>query len=55
VVRGGKNVVPDAGGPSTTVARLEPENDGVLAVCTWFAETKKEIGSFPVIALEYAD
>jgi uncharacterized protein YodC (DUF2158 family) len=49
----GDTVQLKSGGPTMTIGRLEDMNNELHAVCTWFAGTKREVGTFPVSTLKH--
>jgi uncharacterized protein YodC (DUF2158 family) len=44
-----------SGGPKMTIGRLEDIGGVMHAVCAWFIENKREVGTFPLTSLKHAD
>jgi uncharacterized protein YodC (DUF2158 family) len=44
-----------SGGPKMTVGRLEDLGGVMHAVCAWFVDNKREVGTFPTTSLKRAE
>jgi uncharacterized protein YodC (DUF2158 family) len=51
----GDTVQLKSGGPTMTISKIEDFNSGTHAICTWFAGTKREVGTFSLATLKHVD